>query len=244
MVEKDGVRLTGKIAADRVGQVSPRRPDPDLIRELAKIDDLTGAVSDALDSLGVSRVVPGCVLRSSIPGSRMIGPALTVRNVRQQVESVNDGSRRVAKHAEIEAHNLARPGDVLVVEGITGISNMGGLSSTIGKRVGELGAVVDGSFRDMNRSRDLNYPIWSNGPSPISAKYRLETVLINQTIHIHGVRVDPGDLVVADDTGVAFIPVDLVPEVLKRVKEIEAAEERRRVGIDAGLPVPELAVHQ
>jgi 4-hydroxy-4-methyl-2-oxoglutarate aldolase len=243
-MEKDGVRLTGKIAAERIGQVAPRRPDPALIRELEKIDDLTGAVSDALDALGVSRVVPGCLMRSSIPGSRIIGPALTVRNVRQEVESVNDSAKRVARHAEIEAHNLAKPGDVLVVEGITGISNMGGLSSTIGKRVGELGAVVDGSFRDMNRSRELDYPIWSNGPSPISAKYRIETVLINQRIHIHGVQVDPGDLVVADDTGVAFIPCDLVPEVLKRVKEIEAAEARRRVGIDRGDPVPDLAILQ
>lgn len=242
-MEKDGVRLTGKIAAERVGQVKIRRPDPALIRELEKIDDLTGAVSDALDALGVARVVPGCLLRCSIPGSRVIGPALTVRNVRQHVESVNS-TQRVARHAEIEAHNLAQPGDVLVVEGITGISNMGGLSSTIGKRVGELGAIVDGSFRDINRSRELSYPIWSNGPSPISAKYRLETVLINDTIHIHGVRVEPGDLVVADDTGVAFVPIDLVAEVVKRVKDIEAAEERRRVGIDAGLPVPELAIHQ
>jgi hypothetical protein len=51
---------------------------------------------------------------------------------------------------EIEAHNLAEPGDVLVLQGVDLISNMGGISATIGRRQGELGAIVDGAVRDID----------------------------------------------------------------------------------------------
>ena len=46
--------------------------------------------------------------------------------------------------AEFEAHNLATPGDVLVIQGVANVSNMGGISALTGKRQGEVGAIVMG----------------------------------------------------------------------------------------------------
>jgi len=76
--------------------------------------------------------------------------------------------------------------------------------------------------RDIAHSRALGYPVWASDITPVTGKWRLETVEINGPIQIGGVRVAPGDLVVADDTGVCFIPRDVVLEVL------EGAEKRRR----------------
>ena len=148
---------------------------------------------------------------------------------------------RVSKMAEIEAHNLSEPGDVLVIEGVVGISNMGGLSATIAKRQGQAGAVVDGGIRDVEQSRSIGFPLWTRGVSSITGKWRLETIAINGVVRICGVQVRPGDLVVADEGAVCFVPRESVDAVLQRAREIAEGETRRYADINAGVPVPELA---
>ena len=108
--------------------------------------------------------------------------------------------------AEFEAHNLAEDGDVLVISGVSGMSNMGGISSFTGQRQGERGAIVMGGVRDVRHSRSIDYPVWASEITPVTGKWRLETVEINGEIQMGDVRVNPGDLVVADDTGVVLHP--------------------------------------
>ena len=114
----------------------------------------------------------------------------------------------VSGMAEIEAHNLAEPGDVLVVQGVDQVSNMGGMSATIGHRQGQIGAIVDGAVRDVDHGRGSGYAIWSRSVSPVTGKWRVKTVAVNKPVTICGVAVNPGDLVLADETGVCFIPRD------------------------------------
>jgi regulator of RNase E activity RraA len=66
-------------------------------------------------------------------------------------------------------------------------------------------------------------------------------VEINGPIQIGEVRVSPGDLVVADDTGVCFIPRDLVLEVLEAAEQKAKAEDARCKAIDDGIPVPDIS---
>jgi regulator of RNase E activity RraA len=142
--------------------------------------------------------------------------------------------------AEIEAHNLAEPGDILVLQGVDQISNMGSISASIGRRQGELGAIVDGAVRDVDHSREIGYAIWSRSVSPITGKWRIETVAVNQPVSICGVTVDPGDLVLADEVGVCFIPRERAAEVLERAQRIATNEKARQAKIASGAPVPEL----
>src|SRR5260370_410738 len=67
------------------------------------------------------------------------------------------------------------------------------------------------------------------------------TVEINGRVQIGDVRVAPGDLVVADDTGVCFIPRDVVLEVLDAAEQKAKAEALRRKAIDDGVPVPDIS---
>ena len=143
--------------------------------------------------------------------------------------------------AEFEAHNLAQPGDVLVIQGVANVSNMGGISAQTGQRQGEVGAIVQGGVRDIAHSRALGYPIWASEITPVTGKWRLETVEINGPIQIGEVRVAAGDLVVADDTGVCFIPRDVVLEVLDAAEQKAKAETVRCKAIDDGIPVPDIA---
>lgn len=231
----------GKIPRDAIQLLEIQRYGRAIIDKFLELEDLTGTVSDALDELGFETVVAGCELPPNIASARIVGPALTLRNVVQRDSPFKGARERVSKMAEIEAHNLAEPGDVLVIEGVTGFSNMGGLSASIAHRQGEIGAVIDGSIRDVQQARELGFPIWSRGPSSITGKWRLETVSVNDTVTVHGVQVRPGDLVVADEGAICFVPRDAVDAVLKRAHEIAAGEAKRYADIRAGVPVPELA---
>jgi regulator of RNase E activity RraA len=140
--------------------------------------------------------------------------------------------------AEFEAHNLAEDGDVLVIQGVPGVSNMGGISATTGKRAGERGAIVMGGVRDIAQSRAVRYPVWANEITPVTGKWRLETVEINGTVMIGDVQVAAGDLVIADDTGVCFIPRANIMEVLEACEKKQKGEDDRVDAIARGVPVP------
>ncbi|MHB1327303.1 MAG: RraA family protein [Gemmatimonadales bacterium] len=239
--------LTGRLAADRIGP-RPVSPVPDRVLDLLRaIEDVSSVVSDVLDGLGVVGAVPASVLNPTMSDVRVVGRALTVQHVvRDETAPAAEEIRRRAREgdvrlADIEAHNQAEPGDVLVVAGMAGISSMGRISAAIGARQGELGAVVDGAVRDVASSRRLGYPIWSRGLSPITGKYRLETVAVNQPVVISGVTVHPGDVVVADDTGVVFIPHAIAEQVAAFASALEQSEAGRIARIDAGDTVPDLA---
>ena len=184
-------------------------------------------------------VVAASVLKPTMPGKVVCGPALTVRNIAQRADALAGAKAKVNKMAEFEAHNLAEDGDVLVIEGVPGVSNMGGISAMTGKRAGERGAIVMGGVRDVAHSRSVDYPVWANEVTPVTGKWRLETVEINGTVMVAGVRVTAGDLVVADDTGVCFIPRDFILEVLEACEKKATGEDTRMDAISRGVPVPD-----
>ena len=235
-------RLTGRIAPERIRlMMTPRPPDGAVERFLA-IGDPTGLVSDAMDELGIAfGVISASVLKPTIPGTTMVGPALTVRNVLQRADPLEGARNSVNRMGEFEAHNLANPGDVLVIQGIANMSNMGGISALTGKRQGEAGAIVMGGIRDVAHSRVVGYPLWANQISPVTGKWRLETVEINGSVQIGEVRVEPGDLVVADDSGVCFIPRDRILDVLEIAEKKAKAEDVRCTAIVGGAPVAEIS---
>ena len=82
-----------------------------------------------------------------------------------------------------------------------------------------------GGVRDVRHSRSIDYPIWASEITPVTGKWRLETVEINGEIQMGEVRVNPGDLVVADDTGVVFIPRDSIMAVLELCEKKKQAED-------------------
>ena len=219
----------GKLNPAAIGMTEFERLPLSVIWGYVALEDLTGTTSDAMDELELDRVVPASVLRPSDPKARIVGQALTVLN-RKAAER-----RKTSGLADIEAHNLARPGDVLVVQGVAGISSMGGVSASIGKRQGEIAAVVDGAVRDIDHSRSIGYPIWSAGVSPITGKWRIETMAVNQPVQIAGVEVTPGDLVVADECGVCFVPFARAAEVLAIAQRLAASENARLEQLEAGI---------
>jgi 4-hydroxy-4-methyl-2-oxoglutarate aldolase len=230
----------GKMSPDRFGMLDLPKLDSALIEGFLALPDLSGMTSDAMDDLGLAGAVPASVLTPTDPSRRIVGRALTVENRRLPTDvgqAVREGRSQLG---EIEAHNLAELGDVLVIQGLRGISSMGGISAAIGRRQGEVGAIVDGAVRDTGHSRSIGYPIWSRGVSPITGKWRIETVSINKPVSICGITVSPGDLVLADETGVCFVPRKAAAVVLARAQAIAVDERARLAEIDSGVPIAKL----
>jgi 4-hydroxy-4-methyl-2-oxoglutarate aldolase len=231
-------KLTGRIAATRIRMQSTPKPPAGAVERFLALGECTSLISDVMDELGVPEGVIGAsVLKPTLPSKLIVGPALTVRNIRQRTDPL-DAAAHVNRMAEFEAHNLAEDGDVLVISGVAGVSNMGGISSYTGQRQGERGAIVMGAVRDVRHSCSIGYPVWASEITPVTGKWRIETVEINGEIQMGEVRVNPGDLVVADDTGVCFIPRDNILEVLELCEKKKKAEDARIDAITQGVPVP------
>ena len=230
-----GKSLLGRLDRSAFGLLELPRLPRELLAGFLALEDLTGTTSDALDECGVAGAVPGAVLRPTDPGARIAGQALTVLNRRLDERSAT------SRLGEIEAHNLAEPGDVLVIQGVAGISSMGGISATVGRRQGEAGAVVDGAVRDVDHSRRIGYPVWCSGVSPITGKWRLETVAVNRAVRIAGIEVHPGDVVVADECGVCFVPFGRAAEVLAAAQRLARSEKARLEKLAQGISLSDFS---
>lgn len=222
----------GRLDARAFGMLEIPRLEPSVLDGFRALGELTGTTSDALDECRIAGVVPGSILRPTDPSARRVGQALTVLNQRAEAFSSTKSGL-----ADIEAHNLAEPGDVLVVQGIANVSSMGGVSASVGKRQGEAGAIVDGAVRDIDHSRRIGYPVWCSSVSPITGKWRVRTVAINRPVSIAGVTVRPGDLVIADEVGVCFVPFDRAAEVLAVAQRLAKREEERLAKLASGMPL-------
>lgn len=240
-------RLTGRVARERIARFAVPRPPPGVVDGLLELPGLTELVSDALDELGIEATLPATAIAPVLAGARVVGPALTLRNAPLALPARElIAKRHVNRQADYEAHNLTLPGDVLVIDGHIAASNLGGMSASLGRRQGGAGAIVWGAIRDVAHIRSIGYPVWCRCVTPVTGKWRQETVEINGTVTIGGIAVACGDLVVADESGVAFVPRDRAAEVLALAARKARADDARRALIERGVtiadfPVPDAA---
>lgn len=219
------------------------RPSPDVIRRYLAIDDLTSTVSDLLDGFGVVGAIPASVLQPVVQGKKIVGPAVTLRHIPEnKTHSQLIFEKSPVHWALKEARDVAKPGDILVYEGDGrgDLSSAGHLAVVFSKKKGLAGLIVDCGVRDVDAIRKLDYPTWARGVTPITGKYRFETVEINGPIVCAGVAVRPGDLILADDTGVVVVPCDFIDKVLHEAEDAENKEKELIEAIDRGVEGSEL----
>lgn len=125
-----------------------------------------------------------------------------------------------------KALDVARPGDVIIVDARASTTNavLGGLISLKAKARKIAGFIIDGFIRDLPEILPLDYPVFARGATPIGPLHRGPGE-INYPICCGGVVVHPGDIVVADQAGVAIVPLEHAPEILAR---LVANRERNR----------------
>lgn len=199
----------------------------DVSDRLASLD--TCALSDALDLLGLRGATSG--IRPLWEGARLSGRVVTVK-----VKPV--GAVPAAEHLGIRAILLAEPGDVIVVDhgGRLGVSAWGGLLAVSTQMRGVEGVIIDGACRDVDEFRALRFPVFARGAVPFTARGRVMQEAVNVEVQCAGVAVAPGDYVLADASGVVFIPAARAEEVLAAAERIAAREAEMASAIRRGVP--------
>ncbi|HRL37709.1 MAG TPA: RraA family protein [Ottowia beijingensis] len=236
-------RIWGQVPSERISKIKFGRPAPSVIERYLALPDMTTTVSDLLDSYGVRGVVAGSFLKPLITGKRIVGTAVTLRSMPERKTPTQGGlDKDPIKMSTREIYYLSEPGDVLVADfgGNLDVSNMGGQSALVGKTTGFAGAIVNGAVRDVPAIREVDFPVWSMGVTPITGKFRMEAMEINGPVRLHDIVVYPGDLIVADDSGVCVVPSDKIDQLIDEAESIGAAEDQMRELIKNKAPISEL----
>lgn len=168
------------------------------------------------------------------PNHKIVGPALTVNLA---IDDLVDCMPVLTR---------AEPGDVVVIacHGCTRTAMWGGLMSTLSQKAGVAAGVVDGAIRDVDEIRDLDFPVWYRGtvprPSPTAVHDRTEPVQVNVPVVVNGEVINPGDLLVADENGIAVVPQSIAEDVLAGTRINIDKERVIREKIGSGASVAEL----
>jgi regulator of RNase E activity RraA len=198
----------------------------DLSARLGRLDAC--AVSDALDRLGLPGAVTG--IAPLVPTAAPItGPVITVR-----VGPRSDDRPR--PHLGATAIATASHGDVIVVDhrGRLDVSAWGGLLSLAATRRGVAGVIVDGACRDVDEARALAFPLFARAAVPVTARGRIVEESCREPVVIGGVPVAAGDWVIADASGVVFVPRGRADEVVGLAEKIAAREAAMADAIRGG----------
>jgi len=187
----------------------------ELIQRLEKVD--TCAVSDALDHLGLKGAVIGIKPVWQCP--RIVGRAVTVK-------IVPAGLTKPEHHLATPAVEASEPGDIIVVDnaGRVDVSSWGDILSNAAQVKGIRGVIIDGACRDVDGSREIGFPVYARAGVPVTARNRIIQESFNTLIQCGGVQVRPGDLVIADGSGICFVPDERAEEVVEAAERIVARE--------------------
>ncbi|MGH8739292.1 MAG: RraA family protein [Burkholderiales bacterium] len=203
-------------AAMRILEI-PRRPDPRLVAEFAKM--VTPHLSDSMERLYAG----GPQLRPMYKGGTLAGPAFTVKTA--------PGDNLLVH----KALDTARPGDVIVVDagGFADHAIIGELMAARAKQRGIAGLVIWGAIRDSAELGAGSYPVFAcavthRGP------YKNGPGEINVPIAMGGMPVNPGDIIVGDADGLVAIPQDQAERILASAKSILEKETASMQQIQAG----------
>ena len=153
--------------------------------------------------------------------TKFAGPAVTVL---MKKEEHKEGS--AASQGMIDAIDNAPAGAVyvMVLEDGLNYGAIGGLMATTMKVRGLAGAVVDGSIRDLPQIQRIQFPVYSRGVSPGTTIGHYRFAGVNVPVICAGVKVNPNDIISADEDGVVVIPRDKAAEILKKAQELDFTE--------------------
>jgi len=180
------------------------------------------SVSDAMEQLYGQRSYMAHDMRPLSP-SKFAGPAVTVQ---LKKEEHKEGS--AASQGMLDAIDASPAGSVyvMVLEDGADYAGIGGLMATAMKYRGFAGAVIDASVRDTPQIRKLQFPVFSRGIAPSTTINHYRVTGVNVPVTCAGVRGNPGDIITADEDGVAVVPIARAPDVLKKSQELDDTEHR------------------
>ena len=157
------------------------------------------------------------------PNMKLAGTAFTVE--------VRPGDNLMI-HA---AMSLAKPGDVIVVDGKGDLNSalMGAIMMTACQQLGIAGVVIDGAVRDTLEIEEMGFPVFAAGYNP-NGPTKNVAGRIGHPVSVGGVTVHAGDLVIGDADGVVVIEREKAAGLLPLAAKKVADESARIAAIKKG----------
>ncbi len=160
----------------------------------------------------------------SDPSLRLVGPACTVK--------VFPGDNLMVH----KALDLAQPGDVVVVDAASSTMNavLGDTICMKSRHRGIAGYVIDGLVRDLPAVHALgDFPVFARGVTPIGPLHRGPGE-VNYPVSVGGIVVNPGDVIVADESGIVVVPRESLADIVATLQSKAAGQEAYMDEVRAG----------
>jgi regulator of RNase E activity RraA len=193
----------------------------------------TPVVADLLDRFGYRDQSLRADIRPLAAEMTMAGYAATVRTI-----PAPEVSPAHPYQGELEAVDALGPGDVMMVSSCEW-SFWGELLSTAARYRGCHGVIIDGYTRDTRAIMQMGFPVFCRGIHPADSLGRMDVEAHGVPIECGGVRVTPGDLVLADHDGVVVVPQGIAPAVIEAAEEKVRGENLVRVKLAEGMSASE-----
>ena len=193
------------------------RVSPDVVRQASQY-----AASILADVAGRRGALDGRIAPLS-PKMRLAGTAFTIE--------VRPGDNLMI-HAAMQ---IAKPGDVLVIDGKgdTTCALMGAImmNACVQLRIG--GVVIDAAVRDSEEIVELGFPVYAVGTNP-NGPTKFVPGRLNHPVSVGGVTVNPGDLVIGDADGITILERAKAPMMLELAAKKVADEQARIAALRQG----------
>jgi 3-hexulose-6-phosphate synthase/6-phospho-3-hexuloisomerase len=182
----------------------------------------TANISDALHRTGELRGLKPVWVGEELGELKFAGPAVTVRTY--------DGDWS----APVRAIDRAKRGDVIVIDACQGQTAVWGeLATNSCRSRGVVGVVIDGAVRDIEDIRKMRFPLFARHFTPTAGEPK-GFGEIDVTIEVCGRKIEPGDWVIGDESGVVVVPKKWALEIVNRAIDVNEKENRIREEITRG----------
>lgn len=195
------------------GKKSAENRNLEMIKHLVSSPILSDILDDLYFETGIRH---GAIINnwvSNISNVKLLGRAQTLK-LRKLKE--NEDYKGIYK--ALDSYSEISENDIIVVENeLRDYAYFGDLNARLAIRAGASGAIIDGATRDLEKTQNLNFPVFAKGYNAADVRKRATLDYINKPIHINGIKITPKDLIFIDNCSMAVIFQEYEKSVIDRI---------------------------